>query len=199
MKLLLYILIYGCCCPLTIKAGLSPQVEYEPEYSDVMTSPVEITQISKDVQSIIGITNAHCTNCAIVAWSLKKIEGDQPPRLLEECILFFEMVGNQTNFWITACVSRTAGRATPGYDSWRPSSSAVGMKWVSFTADKPDVGALSEFTKHSNFGYNECVPFIQPVYAEVFFPYKKLVKIVSKGIDSNEKWKRYNTVDGFMR
>lgn len=181
-------------------ASCVPRVEYipGPAFKHEIANPPEINQICKEVQAMLQLTNGYRTNETIIAWSLKKIEGDRPPILVEEVVLYFEIVGKRTNSWITSCPTRNAGRGGLGLDSWQPSLGAVDMKWVAYGTKRPDVNELVDFIRHSNFAYNECDPDIEPIHAEVYAPYKRLVTIVSEGINSNEKRRRFNTRDDLL-
>lgn len=189
------ILLLTLVCLEPLRLSGAPRVEYvpAPAFEHKIASPPEIKQICKEVQAMLHLTNGYCTNQTIVAWSLKKIEGDRPPILKEEVVLYFEIVGKPTNNWIIACPTRNAGRGGLGLEAWHPSCSWGDMIWVSCQINRPDVKKLSAFLRDSNFGHNEFDSDIEPIYVEVYAPYKMLLRVVSRGISSDAKRRRFDS------
>ena len=187
-------LVLVALMPFSCLSGPVAKVDYIVERSESeLRKPVEKLELCRNIQTILGFTNGLPVHETIVGWAVKKCDDDQPPMLVEEAILFFEMREAKTNCWIIACIERIAGRSgRPGVETWREASHGRGMEWVSFSIGRPSEGDLEQFMNRSNFGFNECTEGIQPIHVAIYAPFKKLLKAAARGLPSPEKLRRYN-------
>jgi hypothetical protein len=173
---------------LSARAG---GVEYVPIKSrESLVSPLEIEELCRETLTMFGVTNHSTTQETLVAWAIKKDDSDRPPVLHEEGIIFFQEVTDQTNRWVLAVIERSLARGRAGSEQWRLGISSKGSMLVHLSVRRPTVQDITEFTRSSNFGYNELSPDIIPIHVTVYAPFGEMVAVVSKSLSKAERQRR---------
>jgi len=193
MQNMLVFNVLWCGLVFTATCLAQPTIDYVPESANQhLVSPLELTGLCGIVQRLIGQTNAEPSQNELLGWSVKKLDCDLPPVLIEEVLVTFEVSGPNTNRWVIACLERTVARGRVGTDIWR-GLSAEGMNWFEISSRKPSVEVLAAFIKRTNFGYNECRTDVVPAYVSVYAPHRALLAIAASGITKAEKKRRSHT------
>ncbi len=183
------VVLFQCLCC----TGSSLKIGYIAEESLDGATGLEYKDICHAAQELAGLTNGAVLDSAILAWCIKKAENDKPPLLFQEALVLFKVNALRSSSWVLAYVQRRIGAVGPAGEAWRKGPEGKGMGWAVFSSAKPDADAVAEFALGTNFAGNECRPFIVPIYAEVYAPNRRLFNVVSSGLSSEQKKRRYES------